>query len=290
MQMFASRSNLFILTWQRLAFLARRWWLLWVPVAVLILGLAVWASIHLQGARAFHNAQRDFQENRLEDAKLRLDRYLEAWPADAEAHLLAARIDRLMGLYQPAANHLNECKHLLGMTESIQLEWLVLRTMNGDFAVLEKDLANLVLDDYPQAPLVLETLAICYLSGFRYLPTLSCLERWLKKEPNSIRALSLRAFVWEKLEAREKFQKDLQRILELCPQNWHTRIQLVEMLLMEKNTREAAPHLQALGESHGGEPEGVFGPAPPGILLGDTQETRPLPEKLLPQKNKPRPA
>src|ERR1700730_5061590 len=107
---------------RRLAILARRWWLVWLPLCFLLLAFAVWQGIEFWGVGEFRDGQRAFQGGRLNDAQEHLSHYLESHPGNAEAHLLAARVDRLLGHYSGAEKHLNECQRLGGMTGDIQVE------------------------------------------------------------------------------------------------------------------------------------------------------------------------
>src|SRR5215831_2866191 len=89
-------------TWGRIA---RRWWWLGVPPVILflVLGLYEWRR-----NREFDGAVRAFQEDRLKEGQELILHYLKTRPNHAAAHLLAARMDRLLGNYPGAENHLNE--------------------------------------------------------------------------------------------------------------------------------------------------------------------------------------
>src|ERR1700747_304316 len=92
-----------IYSWGRRVPFPRRWWWLGLPIPFLVLALGVneW-RVH----REFQGAERRFQEDRLKDAQRQLQSYLEDRPDHFEAHLLAARVDRLLGSYAGAENHL----------------------------------------------------------------------------------------------------------------------------------------------------------------------------------------
>src|SRR5579864_1591040 len=97
---------------------ACRWWWLGLPaVLVSAIGANEWWR-----TRQFEAAHRAFQEDRLKDAQENIQSYLQARPDNAAAHLLAARLDRLLGSYAGAVKHLEECKRLSGMSADIQVE------------------------------------------------------------------------------------------------------------------------------------------------------------------------
>ena len=265
-------------SWERLA---RRWWWLGLPPLVLMVVLGV---IEWQRHREFVGAERAYQQDRLRDAQELIQSYLAARPNHFEAHLLAARLDRLLGSYAGAENHLNECKRLTGMSGDLQLEWLLLRAVNGDFPAVEKDLKLLLADDDPRSSLILETLVHCYLGVLRYNSAMDYLQSWLKREPDNIRALDLRAFVCERLENRDQAMLDYGRVLELSPGTRHARQALVEILLADKNLQEAAEHLQILRQYPAPEPGELLALARSEVLQGKPEEARQFLDDLLAQK------
>jgi tetratricopeptide (TPR) repeat protein len=258
---------------------ARRWWWLGLPPAILILVLGVNERRRNQG---LESAVRAMHEDRLKDSQKLIEQFLKTWPDHAAGHLVAARLDRLLGNYAGAENHLNECKRLGGMTGDLQVEWLLLRAMNGEYALVEKDLHELLAKDDPRSDLIVETLIHCHNGVLRYNSAMAYLQNWLKKDPDNIRALDLRAYVWERLENPEQAKEDYKRVLTLAPANRHARLSLVELLLgSEKNIDAAAEHLKILKENPQNQPGELMAYARFELLQGNLDEARGYLDELL---------
>src|SRR5437016_8161754 len=58
----------------------------------------------------WHAAQEALQEDRLPEARSRLEYCLTVWPSSVPVHLLTARAARLSGDFKVAESHLNRCK------------------------------------------------------------------------------------------------------------------------------------------------------------------------------------
>jgi tetratricopeptide (TPR) repeat protein len=259
----------------------KRWW--WLALAAVVLVLALAANAWRKN-RDFEGAQRAFREDRLKDAQKQIQRYLKARPDNAAAHLLAARIDRLLNFYAGAEKHLHECTRLGGINADIQVENYLLRAMNGDFPAVERDLRQLLADNDPRSDLIVETLVHCHIGVLRFNSAMDHLQWWLKKEPDNIRALDLRAFVWERLENREQAIVDYGRVLQLAPENRHARLALVEILLVQKNIQEAAEQLNILRQYPDSLPGELLALARLQILQGNTEEARETLDALLAKK------
>jgi tetratricopeptide (TPR) repeat protein len=205
----------------------------------------------------FWEAQRALKLDLLADAQRHVDLYLQSAPDDLEGHLLAVRIDRLLERFAEAEKHLHDCKRLAGMTDRVQLEWLLLRAFWGEIASVDSGL-RYSLEKEEQAVLVLEGLAYGYQKELRHVASLVCLDKWLKREPESVRALSWRGWVHENLEAKDEAMDDYKRALELSPQHTAARLALAKMLLFEKKIPQAAEHLQILESAKPGNPGVIF--------------------------------
>jgi Tfp pilus assembly protein PilF len=202
-----------------------------------------------------HRAAQAFELDRLRDAQSHLENSLVIWPNSFSAHLLGARIERRKGNFTGAETHLARCKMQRGITEEVQLEWLLLRAQNGDFDELEPGLLKFVNDNRSGKEAVLETLAICYLKQNRLLRARAVLEQWLKDEPDRPRALFLRGWTRHHLHMRDEAYEDYKRALELTPDSRDIRLRLADFLLAAKKTPEAAEHLSFLQTKYGEDPE-----------------------------------
>src|SRR5207244_911308 len=103
----------------------------------------------------------------------------------------------------------------------------------------------------PQSSLIMEALALAYMKEYRFKAALGCLTKWLEQEPDNVRALHWRGWARENLENQREAVQDYEQVLRLVPDHLKARIRLVEFLLAEKKTSEAAQHLKILEENHG---------------------------------------
>jgi tetratricopeptide (TPR) repeat protein len=252
-----------------------------MAIGLLLIGLGFWGGLHVWTVDHFRAANHALRRDRLDQALEHAQQYLNRWPADAEARLLLARIQRLRGNFPEVEKHLKECKRLQGMTERIQLEWSLLRCQAGELAPVEQGLVRCLQEKHPQSSLILEALAFSYMKELRYQAALGCLEEWVKQDPDNVRALDWRGWVHGKLELKEKAYEDYHKVLDLAPEHWLTRLRLAEMLLGDINTPEAAKHLDILIEDHGGNSEVALALAWCRHLQGRTDEAQSLLQDLL---------
>jgi tetratricopeptide (TPR) repeat protein len=220
-------------------------------------------------------AQRDF-----EAALEHLRAYLELRPRDSSAHLLAARAARSAGLFGEAKKHLEECQRVGGVTEALELEWLLLRVQQGDLEETEGILKRSITPDHPDALAVLEALTAGYLKRGRLLDALEALGLWLGKEPESVPALSLRGWVWQRLGRTSQALTDYRRAVELAPDDLGTRLALAQLLTPLKPT-EAADHFEAARRRRPEDPVVLVGLARCRVELGRPEEARQLLDQAL---------
>jgi len=198
----------------------------------------------------------------LDEAAQHISYYLESCPDDPEGYLLASRIDRLRAKFFDAENHLNQCKRIAGTDEGIrermQLEWVLLRSMGGEFSPLEPGLVRCIVEKHPQSFLILEAMAFCYMHRLQYLQCYACLCECLKKEPENVRALSWRGWVRDNLELPEDAHEDYKRALALSPKHWESRLRLVLLLFGQKKVVEAGKHLEMLAPADLERPQVIY--------------------------------
>jgi tetratricopeptide (TPR) repeat protein len=241
--------------------------------------LALWAGVRIWAARTFAAAEKAWQEERLDDARAYLESSARFYPL--RSHLFAARIERLVGNYTAAENHLKKCKSIEGVTSRLQLEWVLLRALQGELTGLETALWKSIKDDEANAPLILEALAICYLREFRYRTAIYCLDKLLERDPDSLRILDWRSWAWEKVDNKEGLFQDCRRALELCPDLWKVRLRLARALLMDGNPPAATEHIRILQNEHPDVPEVRLALARWQMLSGKTEEARQTLDGLL---------
>ncbi len=230
--------------------LRRRWLAIVVSLALLgqigfgvyLAGGYLWANYH------FREAQRAFAQGDLPRARANLQLCLQVWPPRGQFHYLAARTERRAGDFDSAEAHLRECERLQGRTDALELEWALLGAQRGGLARVEGYLLACVQQDHPDALLILEVLTRAYAETYRLARALHCLDLWLRRQPESVRALYWRGLILERLLLRSPAMDCYHRVLTLDPEQDGARLHLADSLLQIDETREALKHLQWLAE------------------------------------------
>jgi tetratricopeptide (TPR) repeat protein len=221
----------------------RRLWL-WLAVPLLVAGGLMaregWGYWHLRAAQAA------MSDERFDEARRHVELALRVRGGSAHARLLAARIARHRGEYAETEEQLNRCAEIGGMTESVQLEWMLLRCVRGEVDELSPTLSALVERRHPESTAILEVLADVYMRQTRYMAALRCLNRWLELAPDTPRALDWRGWVSNQLDDRSTAVADYERALELCPGRSLVRLRLAELFVESSRPIDAVPHLERL--------------------------------------------
>jgi tetratricopeptide (TPR) repeat protein len=219
----------------------------------------------------------------LDEARQHIDRALWVRRQRTSTLVLAARIYRLSGAHSEAEAYLARCGQLHGMSEPVQLEWMLLRAQLGEVDELAPRLLALVGQVHPEAPAILETLASVYILQARYWEAFRCLQSWLELEPDSVRALDWRGWLHHQLDRREEAIHDYQRILELRPAQMDIRLRLAKLLVENKREEEAAPHLERLLRETPDDPDVAVALAPCRVAQSRVEEARALLKGVLEQ-------
>jgi tetratricopeptide (TPR) repeat protein len=216
-----------------------------VSILVLLAGSGV--GLWRYAVHQWRAAGADLKEERLADARGRLDFCLTVWPRSPDVHLLAARAARLSGDLDTAEAHLNRCLRLQdGASEAVQLEFLLLRVQTGELEEVAPALIDTVENGHPDAPAILHTLARAYMHRLRYQMAWSCLTRCIEIKPDDAKAYHWRGWVLERLNNHKAATEDYHRALELDPDLVPVRLRVAEMLIEDKQAPEALPHLERL--------------------------------------------
>lgn len=210
-------------------------------------GAQVWANYQFGAARTA------LEQGDGVDARVHIRRCLSVWPADADVHFLAARIERRLGEYRIAEDHLQSFKRVRGITDEYQTEWILLRAQGGELPQLELSLWNCVEKNHPQSQEILETLAAGFLREGRFSAAAVCLHEWVKREPDNVLALEWRGVTRQQLQRRDEALQDYRKVLKLAPHRWRTRLQLAQLLMEMTQFSEAARELTVLNAAHGDE-------------------------------------
>jgi tetratricopeptide (TPR) repeat protein len=235
----------------------------------------LWAAYHFrQAGRAID--RRDWSQAR---ANLRL--CLEVWPGSAATHFLAGRTARRADDYEDAVQHLDECERLGDRSKNLELERALLRAQQGDIAPVERQLVDLVEQNDPDAPLILEALIKGYVQTSRLPLALYCAAKWLRLQPDSVEALFWRGQFYEQLFSHDQALEDFRRVVELDPEHKAGRLHLAEQLVRHRLFDEALPHLQRLAAQDPGSAPVLLALARCQGALGHSEEAVALLDNLL---------
>ncbi len=257
----------------------RKWFWRIVGVGVLLtigwLGCEGWAFWHERAA------QRAFADEDFDGARRHVELALEIHSRRASTNLLAARIERGRGDYAQAERYLIRCKELDGITEALQMEWLLLRCERGEVDELAPELLGAVARDHPASVDILESMARVYMTQTRYLEALGVLDKWIERAPDSPRALDWRGWVNNQLDHRGQAIDDYLRVLELRPGRSSVRLRLAQILIESSRHMEALPHLERLRSEQYSDPNVSVALAACWVVQGRIDEARRLLDEVL---------
>jgi tetratricopeptide (TPR) repeat protein len=158
-----------------------------------------------------------------------------------------ARIERLDGHFPECEACLNEAAALHGSaSEETQLEWLLLRCQKGEVDEVAPGLLYAANNGHADAAAIFLTVARSLADRGRLGEAHTCLDMWLKCNPDAAIALDLRGYIAYRLNHPESALKDYQRALELDPERAGVRLRLVDLYLAEANPGAAEAHIDYL--------------------------------------------
>jgi tetratricopeptide (TPR) repeat protein len=238
----------------------RRWiWFVALAAALLVVGLAVafavkvardglWAASHLRAARDCLDGYRNAE------ALEHLRSVLEIWPNDRETLLLAARACRRQMAFADAEAYLDRYQAAQGEDDDLTLETVLLRAERGEMDAVRVFCQNLVEQEHPGTPLILEAMANGYLRAFRLKDALYCLKIWQKRQPDKPQVYYLQGKVFDQSLNFQEGIANYRRVLELDAGNDDARLLLAAKLLDVAQAAEALPHLRYLMKRLPGNP------------------------------------
>lgn len=235
-------------------------------------GWAIWEE---------HRARIALAEERFDEAQHHIHRALLIRPKQVSSNLLAARIARVRGNASEAEQYLNRCGLNNAMSESVQLEWLLLRCQLGDVDELAPGLLALVDHGHAESAAILETIAGVYMRQARYLEAIPYLDRWIEGDPSSARALDWRGWVSNQLDHRSQAISDYEQALKLQPGRSAVRLRLAQILVDSSRQIEAVPHLERLREEQPDNPEVLVALARCRVVQSEPDEARALLDAVL---------
>lgn len=256
-------------------------------VILALLGLigfgATFASYHLWALYHWRAAKHELERYHIVEARQHLDKCLAAWPRSTETHLLAAQAARQAEDLDAADHHLDQFLRFGGnkTDDRIVLERILLRAQRGDIDTVLPFCQQLVTDWHPSWGLVLEALALSFKRVYRTQELDLCLDTWLQRDPDNLRALTILAWSIElhglPAEAAEKYQ----RVVELDPENEGARLRLASALLSARQPDKALPHLEKLRQEHPDNPTVLVALAQCWRDMGRVEEAEALVDAVL---------
>jgi tetratricopeptide (TPR) repeat protein len=226
-------------------------------------------------------AQRALNGEDYDGARQHIERALQVHPDRFSTNLLASRIERYRRDYPEAERRLVHCKDANGMSQPLQLEFLLLRCEKGEVDQVAPELLGLVKENHAEAPAILEAMALVYMRQTRYPDALAMLDQWIERAPNCIRAYEWRGWVCNQLDRRGQAIDDYTRALELQPGRSIVRLRFAQMLIESSRHAEAIPHLEVLLQSQPDDPDVLVGLAACRIVQLRVDEARKLLEQVL---------
>jgi tetratricopeptide (TPR) repeat protein len=230
-------------------------WRLWCVVFAtgLIVALTapqVWAWYQLR------TAQTELGRYHPELARQALASCLQIWPNHAGAHLLASRAARQADDLEAAVAELHAAQRLHGgATDDTAFEWALIQASAGNIQEVDEYLQRQADTSADKVPLVWEALTVGYLRRYRTLDAMNCLKRWLRDDPDNVRALELRGTTYVAGKGVVRGSEDYRRVLELDPTRKQTRWRLVNALLALGTYDDAASNLELFERETPGTPE-----------------------------------
>ena len=253
---------------------------------LLLLGLALVgggaypAARHVRAWQHLRSARKALARRDYKQAGAHLDRCLDVWPGSAEAHFLAARVDRRTEACASAERHLEAAERGGWSPEAVALERILARAQQGDLAEANV-LQALVVQDHPERAQILAALAAGYLKNYELVKARVCLDYLLERDPDDALALVLRGEIHERLHRFGAARDDFSKALDGDPDNDDARLRLAKLLDRVKRPREAAANFQHLARRQKDNPVVVVGLARCREALGNPEEARRLLDALL---------
>jgi tetratricopeptide (TPR) repeat protein len=118
----------------------------------------------------------------------------------------------------------------------------------GDFILVERSLQDRLDHNDPETSAILEAMAEGYWNYNHLADALACLNQWLDRQPDNVRAHYLRGEVQEAMHHFQEASQDYEACLESEPGSSDVRFKLANALLERGVPDQALPHFEVLQE------------------------------------------
>jgi tetratricopeptide (TPR) repeat protein len=198
----------------------------WVAVGLLVtlilLGLL---RAGIEGYAGYHSYKADkyLAKQNYVEAQKHLEAVLKVRPQSAALHLRLGRVYRQQDLLDKAMDQYHIARELQGQTEEYQLEMLMRKAQTTNFEEVYDNLWVYVATDKPEAPrpeapLVLESLALAAMTEGVPPMALGMVDRWLEKQPDNVAALYMKAKIVMQLGSLDDAVAALEKALARDPE------------------------------------------------------------------------
>jgi predicted Zn-dependent protease len=204
------------------------------------------------------------------------------WGWRPSVRLLACRAAWQDGDVKAALAELRAAQRLAGAaTDETAFEWALVQASGGNVGEVEEYLQRRAPSGAGAGPVAWEALALGYLRLYRTLDAMTCLNQWLKFDPDNVRALELRGQTYVAGKGVVRGTEDYRRAVELDPSRSATRLRLADGLIALGAYDEAAAHLERLAAEGRDDPGVDARLARCYAMLGRGDEARRLVEGAL---------
>jgi len=231
----------------------------------------------------FHwqEAQRALEARDFDTAGKHLDRCLEAWPFNAEAHFLMARTRRRDGDFAAWGSHLEAAQFLGWPADQIELEARLWQAQVGDVWAVERPLQAYLQSGPAEEVLILEALVRGYLDDERLRDALTLTEIWKGRYPDDWLAWLYHGRALHLGGEATQAVADYCRALELRPEHPEALAWRAAAYMTDKRFAEARADYQAFLRQHPDDAEARYRVAQCEWSLNDPDAARAALDRLL---------
>jgi tetratricopeptide (TPR) repeat protein len=246
-----------------------------------------WRSADRGPSAAFYwdEALKAMEEREFGLAQQHLERCLETWPLNAEAHFLMARASRREQgpLYQPTwRKHLVEAAQLEWPKDQITFEIQLQQAQMGDIWSVESTLKE-ALKTKPAAEvdMILEALAEGYLRNHSLAKILELTGPWIDRSPEDWLPHLYRGHIQYREGSRTQAIEEYRTVLKLNPEHTGAKLLLAGALMDDGQFKEALALYEKLLQENTGDINALYGIANCQYSLSKTAAARAALKEIL---------
>lgn len=227
---------------------SRTAWTLWSLALVGALGGLGWAGWTISGqARAtfaWKRAMDAVARDDFETAQKELDFARGIWKDSSEVYLESARVARRLGQYDRAHQLLDECRHLQGEENNLQVERALVMAQEGKLPQVEGFLERMANPKGPFRVEILRTITPLYFGMFDMTKANMISKLWTDAEPSSAEAFQWRGLILDRIGSKEDTDAAFTKSLELDPNRVDVLLYLASRKLRSHEPEAAMPLIE----------------------------------------------